>query len=91
MLLVTIAFFIAVMGQIRFSVACFIISHHILETCCKDESQQHFYTMCNHSWLFSAKKMMELTAAEVLYEAKATENMVLKFIFALSILMFNSI
>ena len=34
-LLVTIAFFIVVMGQIRFSVACFIISHHILETCCK--------------------------------------------------------
>ena len=27
---------------------------------------------------------MELTAAEVLYEAKATENMVWKFIFALS-------
>ena len=81
MLLVTIAFFIAVMGQIRFSVACFIISQHILETLykkivLKDESQQHFYTMCNHSWLFSAKKMMELTAAEVLYEAKATENMV---------------
>ena len=34
---------------------------------------------------------MELTAAEVLYEAKATENMVWKLIFTLSILMFNSI
>ena len=40
--------------------------------------------MCNHSWLFSAKKMMELTAAEVLYEAKATENRVWKLFFALS-------
>ena len=98
-LLVTIAFFIAVMGQIRFSVACFIISHHILEACCKfcdcfekmNPSSLSIPCRCNHSWLFSAKKMMELTAAEVLYEAKATENMVWKLIFTSSILMLNSI